>query len=168
MSVMGAGMPDSVYEMACDVAKKSDPNDHADALEQMRGIAMSHRDWSKEHEQRLKVRAAWDRFFEDYDVVLCPCAFTTAFPHDHSPNMAARRLTVNGEDRAYTDAMRWSGVTLNAGLPASVAPVGISKEGLPIGVQIASAYLEDRTCLAVAKLLEEHHRAFVPPPGYAD
>jgi len=168
MSVMGAGMPDSVYQMACDVAATSDPDDHADALEQMRGIAMSHRDWSKEHEQRLKVRAAWDRFFEDYDVVLCPCAFTTAFPHDHSPNMAARRLQVNGEDRAYTDAMRWSGVTLNAGLPASVAPVGVSRDGLPIGVQIASAYLEDRTCLSVAKLLEQHHRAFVPPPGYED
>jgi amidase len=63
--------------------------------------------------------------------------------------------------------MRWAGVTLNAGLPASVAPVGTSRDGLPIGVQIAGAYLEDKTTLAVAALLEQHHQGFVPPPGYA-
>jgi amidase len=80
--------------------------------------------------------------------------------------MSARRLLVNGRERPYTDIMRWSGLTLNAGLPVSVAPIGLSREGLPMGVQIAGAYLEDKTTLAVAKLLEQHHQAFIPPPGY--
>jgi amidase len=39
---------------------------------------------------------------------------------------------------------------------------------MPIGVQIAGAYLEDKTTLAVAALLEKHHQGFVAPPGYAD
>ena len=168
MSVMGAGMPQSVFDMAQKIAASADPNDHSDSLEQMRGIAMSHRDWAKASEQRLKNRAEWERFFEQYDVILCPCAPATAFAHDHTPDMSARRIMINGEQRPYADTMRWAGVTLNAGLPASVAPVGISREGLPIGVQIAGAYLEDKTTLAVAALLEQHHRGFVPPPGYAD
>ena len=168
MSVMGAGMPQSVFDMAQKIAASADPNDHSDSLEQMRGIAMSHRDWAKASEQRLKNRAEWERFFEQYDVILCPCAPATAFAHDHTPDMSARKIEINGEQRPYADMMRWAGVTLNAGLPASVAPVGISREGLPIGVQIAGAYLEDKTTLAVAALLEQHHRGFVPPPGYAD
>jgi amidase len=134
----------------------------------MRGIAMSHRDWAKASEQRLKNRAEWERFFEQYDVILCPCAPATAFAHDHTPDMSARRVAINGEQRPYTDMMRWAGVTLNAGLPASVAPIGISRDGMPIGVQIAGAYLEDKTTLAVAALLEQHHQGFVAPPGYAD
>ncbi|MDG0979333.1 MAG: amidase [Halieaceae bacterium] len=168
MSVMGAGMPQSVFDMAQKIAASADPNDHSDSLEQMRGIAMSHRDWAKASEQRLKNRAEWERFFEQYDVILCPCAPATAFAHDHTPDMSARKIEINGEQRPYTDMMRWAGVTLNAGLPASVAPVGISGEGLPIGVQIAGAYLEDKTTLAVAALLEQHHQGFVAPPGYAD
>lgn len=168
MSVMGAGMPQSVFDMAQKVAASADPNDHSDSLEQMRGIAISHRDWAKASEQRLKNRAEWERFFEQYDVVLCPCAPATAFAHDHTPDMSARRLTINGEQRPYTDMMRWAGVTLNAGLPASVAPVGMSRDGMPIGVQIAGAYLDDKTTLAVAALLEQHHQGFVSPPGYAD
>jgi amidase len=166
MSVMGAGMPQSVFDMAAGIVANADPGDHSDGIEQMRGIAMSHRDWAKASEQRLQNRAAWERFFQEFDVVLCPCAMTTAFPHDHTPDMSARRLLVNGRERPYTDIMRWSGLTLNAGLPVSVAPIGLSREGLPMGVQIAGAYLEDKTTLTVAKLLEQHHQAFIPPPGY--
>ena len=82
--------------------------------------------------------------------------------------MQARRLTINGEQRPYTDVMKWAGLTLNAYLPSTAVPLGTTREGLPIGMQIASRYLGDRTTLAVARLLETHHRSFVPPPGYGE
>ena len=40
-------------------------------------------------------------------------------------------------------------------LPATVVPVGMSDDGLPIGVQIVAPFIEDRTGLRVAALIEE-------------
>jgi len=166
MAAMGAGMPDSVFDMASEIVAAASPDDMSKPVLQMRGIALSYRDWAKQNEKRLKIRANWARFFENFDVLLCPCAMVPAFPHDHSPDMNSRVLEVNGEQRPYTDILSWAGLTLNAYLPVTVVPVGLSSEGLPIGVQIVAPFLADRSALAVARLLEEHHRAFVPPPGY--
>jgi amidase len=91
-----------------------------------------------------------------------------AFPHDPDPDMQARVLTVNGEERPYGELTRWAGLTVNSYLPVTAVPLGTTRDGLPVGMQIAGPYLGDRTTLAVARLLEAHHRAFVPPPGYAD
>ena len=51
-------------------------------------------------------------------------------------------------------------------LPASVAPVGLSADGLPVGVQIVAPYLEDRTAIDFAKRLGEVIGGYQPPPGY--
>lgn len=166
MSDMGGGMPQAVYEAAREMVAAAEPGDMSQPLLQMRGIALSHRDWQHQNEKRLHIRAAWSRFFEDFDVLLCPCALVPAFPHDHNPDMQARVLEVNGEQRPYMDILSWAGLTLNAYLPVTAVPVGQSRDGLPIGMQIVAPYLGDRTSLAVGGLLEEHHRGFVAPPGF--
>jgi amidase len=51
-------------------------------------------------------------------------------------------------------------------LPSTVAPAGFSRAGLPIGVQIVGPQYGDRTCIALARLLEREFQGFVPPPGY--
>jgi amidase len=51
-------------------------------------------------------------------------------------------------------------------LPATAAPISLSRAGLPIGIQILGPYLEDRTPIAFAGLLEREFGGFVPPPGY--
>ena len=168
LSVLGADMPDSVREMAREAVAAADPDDMREPLLQMRGIALDHRDWLRQNERRQRARVAWERFFRDYDVLFCPCAHVPAFPHDHEPDMQARRLRVNGEQRPYTEILRWAGLTGNAGLPATAVPLGTTAAGLPVGMQIAGPWLGDRTTLAVARLLEAQHRPFVPPPGYQD
>jgi len=50
--------------------------------------------------------------------------------------------------------------------PASAAPIDYAT-GLPIGVQIIGPYLEDRTPIAFAELIEREFGGFVPPPGFA-
>lgn len=168
MAAMGAGMPEAVFEMMKDIAVNADPSDISMSTLQARGIASSHRDWLRQMEKRHHIRAAWATFFDDYDVLLCPCANVLAFPHDHEPDMSARTLQVNGEERPYFDVLGWAGLTLNALLPVTAVPVGLSQDGLPIGVQVVADYLEDKTALAVAAMLEQHHRAFCPPPGYGE
>ncbi|MFK7831401.1 MAG: amidase [Congregibacter sp.] len=167
LAVLGADMPESVREAARNMVAAAAPDDMREPLPQMRGIAIDHRDWLTQNEVRQRSREAWGDFFRDFDVLLCPCAPVPAFPHDHNPNMQKRTLSVNGDVRPYSEIMKWAGLTLNAYLPATAVPLGTTNDGLPVGMQIASRFMGDKTCLAVAKLIETHHHAFVPPPGYA-
>jgi amidase len=86
--------------------------------------------------------------------------------HDHSPDLQARRLTVNGAQRGYLEAIGWAGLIGNVRLPSTVVPVGRTKAGLPIGMQVVGPYLEDRTCIDVARHLARVIGGFGAPAGY--
>ena len=89
---------------------------------------------------------------------------TPAFPHDHSP-IKSRRIQIDGRSYAYLDAqIVWAELATTSGLPATVAPIDRTETGLPIGVQIIGPYLEDRTTIAFAELLEREFGGFAPPP----
>jgi hypothetical protein len=93
---------------------------------------------------------------------------TPAFPHDHTADMRARRIQIDGVDYPYQDQLVWPGVATAPGLPATVAPIDRSDTGLPVGVQIIGPYLEDRTTIAFADLIERefrHHLAILVQPG---
>jgi amidase len=45
-------------------------------------------------------------------------------------------------------------------------PIGRSRAGLPIGVQIIGPFLEDRTTIAFAGLMERAFGGFSPPPSH--
>ncbi len=165
-SAMGGSMPQAIFESMTEALQTLTPEDASDRAVMARAIAGPYRGWSREHERREQFRKTWAEFFDDYDVLLCPCAFVPAFPHDHHPNQDERTLMCNGEERPYFDIVFWAGLTLNAYLPATAVPVGTSRDGLPIGMQIAGNYLDDRTTLAVAKILEKAFRGFEAPEGY--
>ncbi len=123
-------------------------------------------EWMGLLDAQLLIRRQWARLFEGFDVVLAPSLGTLAFPHDASPDMFARTIPLNGEQTSYFAQIAWSGVATLPHLPATAAPIGLSKAGLPIGIQIIGPYLEDRTTLAFAGLLEREFGGFVKPPGY--
>jgi amidase len=58
----------------------------------------------------------------------------------------------------------WAAPASGADLPAAVAPVLRTGAGLPAGVQIIAAKGEDRTAVAVARMLEELGCAYEAPP----
>ena len=131
------------------------------------GATLSHRDWLRLDEQRHRYREAWRVFFERFDLLLCPTLSTAAFPHSTIPPQQ-RTLTVNDREEPFENQLFWAGFAGLAYLPASVAPIGLTAEGLPVGVQIIGPQHGDLTCLKFAQLLEAHYRRFVPPPGFAD
>ncbi|XP_047992037.1 fatty-acid amide hydrolase 2-B-like isoform X2 [Leguminivora glycinivorella] len=49
------------------------------------------------------------------------------------------------------------------GLPATTVPLGLSSEGLPIGIQVVANHNNDRLCLAVAEELEKGFGGWVEP-----
>jgi amidase len=60
---------------------------------------------------------------------------TPAFPQDQSPQ-SKRELDIDGRKVPYNDQAIWCAVATSCRLPATVAPIGRSESGLPIGVQI--------------------------------
>jgi Asp-tRNA(Asn)/Glu-tRNA(Gln) amidotransferase A subunit family amidase len=75
-------------------------------------------------------------------------------------------LSVLDEDRAQA-LFVWADPASTCGLPATAAPIDRSPTGLPIGVQIIGSYLEDRTTVAFAELLEGEFGGSYRLPGYA-
>jgi amidase len=166
------GLPPPVFDMMLGLAgqQAAAARDNGAADAPMRRMAVAatqrHRDWLRANEQRLQLRARWGAFFRDVDVLLCPVSPTAAIAHDHSEPIAARSITVDGQELPYLDQLGWAGLIGVAGLPSTSVPVGRTAGGLPVGVQVVGPFLEDHTPLAMAALLEDLLGGFVRPPGY--
>ncbi len=122
--------------------------------------------WQTENLRRLGFRAHWQAYFNDVDVFLSPVAFTPAFPHDHSQPQEQRLIATAAGPRNYMEVLNWIGPAILTGCPATVAPVGRTSAGLPVGIQIMGPYGEDATPITFADLMERELGGFIPPPGY--
>ena len=129
----------------------------------LRALVVSHRGWSRHDRDRHAIRRAWQEFFSDWDVLLCPSTATVALPHDERPP-EQRTITVNGEEQTAMHQVTWAALATVASLPATVFPAGVSADGLPIGLQLVGPELHDLTTIEVARLLGEHGYRFAPPP----
>jgi amidase len=115
-------------------------------------VAQRHRHWLAAHERRTQLRLHWREFFTRYDAILLPVVPNLVAAHDDRP-MTERAVIVNGKPRPYWSQIAWAGLASVSYLPATVVPVGLDSRGLPIGVAVTGAYLEDRTTLAIAARL---------------
>ncbi|MDX2153305.1 MAG: amidase family protein [Bryobacteraceae bacterium] len=118
--------------------------------------------WQQHNLRRLAYRAAWQRYFRDFDAFPLPVLPVPAFPHDHS--LIDHRLiqTPEGKRPYMQTLLTYMSIAPLTGLPATAAPVGKTLSGLPVGIQILGPYLEDATPLRLAASLGR----FTPPPGY--
>ena len=140
----------------------------ADGDEQQRA-SQPHARWLHETRQRLAFRARWHTYFESHDVFLLPTAFTTAFAHDHSQPIENRVVDTPDGKRPYLrDMASWISLASLAGLPATVAPIGRTRAGLPAGIQIVAPRWEDRTAIEFAALLSDVIGGFTAAPAFKD
>jgi amidase len=116
--------------------------------------------------QRMAARAVWQDYFRTHDAFLMPTDFVAAFPHDHSEPNEARRIATPEGPRGYNEQLIWISFATLTGVPATTAPVGLTRDGLPAGIQILGPYLEDATPIDVARGLADVVGGFHPPAGY--
>jgi amidase len=76
-----------------------------------------------------------------------------------------RTTLVDGQKRPYLDGLQWPGIVTVANLPATAVPTRRFIDGLPVGLQVVGPYLEDRTPLRFAQLVEREFGGFIPPPA---
>ena len=97
---------------------------------------------------------------------------TTHTTANHSlPKCSARKHTCTCTPISPTlpptqqsDLIDWTALVGSAYLPSTVAPLGLTDTGLPIGVQIVGPFLSDRTTIAFARAIEDAVGGYTPPP----
>lgn len=165
-AAVSAGIPTEVFEGFVALSAQGPPDERDRNAVFARNATTRHRDWLVINEQRQRQRAAWAQFFRENDVLLCPVTSTAAFPHDHR-DFSERRLVINGEEHSYWPGNTWwAGIIGAAYLPSTVAPIGRTRSGLPVGVQVVSGYLKDRTCIDAARRITEVVGGYETPAGF--
>src|SRR5262249_8522420 len=122
---------------------------------------MTAHEWMNTLDQQHRIRRQWTALFGSFDVVLAPTFGTAAFPHDDGQGQ--RTLLINGKHAPYAEQGAWSSLAGLGNLPATAVPIAMTKKGLPIGIQVVGPYLEDRTPIHFARLMEREFGGFRPP-----
>jgi amidase len=96
------------------------------------------------------LRSRLLRWFQDFDLILCPAMPQPAVLH--------------GESQMAWFADTYSDVHNLTGWPSAVVRGGTSGEGLPIGVQLVAQPWREDIALASAKVVEAGSGGWQPPP----
>lgn len=139
--------------------RDDDQSDHAMAL---RASTASYKEVFDADHQREHLRWAWHDFFGRHDLMLMPITATAAFAHDQSEPMPARKMRINDTEHPYFTQLFWAGLATAPFLPSTIAPVGLTAEGLPVGMQIVGPEFADLSTIWLAGLVGH----YLPPPGY--
>ena len=129
------------------------------------GLTMPLTDFYLAMGRREVYRRQYREFFKSWDVLLSPMSLSVAFPHVTTP-FDQRTIEFDGQKVAYRLQIVYPMLAILAGQPATAFPGGLSKAGLPLGLQALGPYLEDRTPLRFAQLIEDQRGGFVAPKGY--
>jgi amidase len=130
-------------------------------------VSGSHLSWLRMQDQRALVQRKWAEWFAGgIDVFLCPVTPTPAFPHDHEGDFMTRTIDVNGEERSYVENTTWTGLIGVVGLPSAVPPLPRAN-GLPVGVQVVTPFLHDRSAVRLAGLIADASGGGYEPPPLA-
>lgn len=115
-----------------------------------RGMAYTLPDVARAHVVQSETYRAYLAMFDEVDVVICPGASVSPFPH--------AELSVEEIDgERMPTYMRWLalpyGLTM-VSAPVCCIPCGLDPNGMPFGIQVAGAPGTDRFVLEVAHALE--------------
>jgi len=114
------------------------------------GLRYSLQDVVNAQASRRELAIAWNLFFAKYDLLLSPAVAVQPFE-------AAKNLPDGPDGKANA---LWSPYTSQFNLsrhPAATVPCGLGRDGLPIGLQIASGHYKDALVLRAAARYADAH-----------
>ena len=127
------------------------------------GLKLNSLDYAASEQARQEIFHRFRVLFERFDVLLTPAAPVTPFPVEM--NFPDR---INGRNfENYIDWIAPAFLITLVSLPAATAPAGLSKDGLPIGMQIVAPRFEEPLILRVARQIRRGSGVGWPPIGVA-
>lgn len=163
-AIVTRGLPPDVRERA---VRRLTANGDEISLAKARGMTATIADYIGWMEERERYRRLYRQFFRDWDILLTPVTLCPAYPHT-TERWLDRRLDVNGEPAHYDLLSAYPSLATLPGQPATNFPVGLNRDGLPLGLQAIGPYLEDRTTIHFAGMICETFGCLQPPPGFFD
>lgn len=124
-----------------------------------KGRAFTAVEYIKALKFRKEVTNEFQRLLSRYDALVC---YATPIP---APKIGEGKVLVRGKIYDVFSALTsWTILFNVTGSPAISLPIGLSREGLPISLQIAGKPFDEETVLRVAHALEiESNLQLVPP-----
>lgn len=134
--------------------------DHKWAKGMALGQNLSNAQYAKAIDYKDEFSDQYHSFLTKYDVWITPVCAMEAFKHQK----AGKSFIINGKKVPYTKAMAsFVFTTAFSGHPIVVIPIGLKKNGMPVGVQIHAKKWSDKKLLEIAKHLERFTDGFVSP-----
>ena len=115
------------------------------------GLSLTSEEIARAEVERGAIINRTARFFEEYDLLVCPAVLAPPFDVD------VRYLT-EIEGQPFPTYISWLIMTFAltlTGCPAISVPCGFTASGLPVGLQIVGPWREEGFLLGVAALFEE-------------
>lgn len=125
-----------------------------------RGATSSSLDYANTLQLKEDVSDTFIRFFKTYNVWITPVSIAPAFKHQKT----GVPFKINGRKIPYTKAfIPFNFPSTIPGHPIVVIPLGLTKKGLPVGIQIHGQKWHDYELLQIAKELEKLTEGFIIP-----
>jgi amidase len=116
-----------------------------------KGLALSAADIARAEHNRARIYGSLVTLFDKYDLLACPTAIVPPFDVD------CRYVEeVNG--RRFSDYVQWTSITSAITItscPSVSIPIGLTKDRLPVGLQIIGPPRKEALILAAAAQIEE-------------
>ena len=129
----------------------------------IRGVRLNMPRYARALTRRDALISQLDKFLSEWDAWLCPVTSGPAFTHCRT----GQPIEIDGRKVPYLVASTGYTTVFNlTGNPVVVLPVGRSKEGLPIGIQVVGRRWRDMELLAAADAIADVTGPFQRPPGY--
>lgn len=116
-----------------------------------KGLALTAADIVPALPARHRIFHSVARFFDDHDLLVCPTVAVPPFPVEQRfpTEIAGEKLTT------YIDWMFLTFVITLTGCPAISLPCGLTRDGLPVGLQLVGRPHGDAELLAHAQRVEQ-------------
>lgn len=116
-----------------------------------KGLKLTAEEIQQAERQRQRIYHSVAAWFADYDLLVCPVVALPPFPIEQR-----YPTEINGEPLStYIDWMFLTFVLTLTGCPAISLPCGLTKSGLPVGLQLMGPPRGEAALLGAAQMLEE-------------
>ncbi|MGA7324326.1 MAG: amidase family protein [Rhodomicrobium sp.] len=116
-----------------------------------RGLRLQVTDIAQAHVLQTSIAKKFAEFFQDADVLICPAASVSPFPHGQ---LFVEKINAKN----MPTYMRWLGIAYAPTMAlacAAVLPCGRDHNGMPFGIQVIAPTGADATVLEVSHAIEQ-------------